>query len=84
MLMFYNFGRIQADNPKSSIFNSDDASRYSSFISSYPLKLDVVLPVFSWSVQSREGRVLGLLEKIGSNDADAFDGFQKLSPNRYS
>jgi hypothetical protein len=84
MLMFYNFGRIQADNPKSSIFNSDDAGRYTSFISTYPLKLDVVLPVFSWSVHSREGRVLGLLEKIGSSDADAFDGFQKLSPNRYS
>jgi hypothetical protein len=84
MLMFYNFGRIRADSSTSSIFNADDASRYTRFISSYPLDLDIVLPVFSWSVHSRDGRVLGLLEKIGSDDLEAFDGFQIVSPNRYS
>jgi hypothetical protein len=84
MLMFYNFGRIRADNPKSSIFNSEDAGRYTPFIASYPLKLDIVLPAFSWSIHSRDGRVLGLLEKLGSDDVDTFDGFEKLSSNRYT
>jgi len=83
MLMFYNFGKIQADTPKSSIFNAEDASRYSSYIASYPLKLDVVLPAFSWSVHSREGRVLGLLENLAEDEIAAFDGFRKLSPNHY-
>ena len=83
MLMFYNFGRIRADNAKSSIFNSEDAGRYTPFIASYPLKLDVVLPLFSWSIHSRDGRVLGLLEKLSSDDIDAFDGFRRVSPNRY-
>src|SRR5207253_10476713 len=64
MLMFYNFGRIQADSDRSSIFNAEDAGRYSSYIAGYPLELDVVLPAFSWSVHSREGRVLGLLENL--------------------
>ena len=84
MLMFYNFGKIQADSPGSSIFNPEDAARYSSFISSYPMNLDVVLPVFSWSVHSRDGIVLGLLENIGGDEFASFSGFQKLSPNRYS
>src|SRR5262249_28626828 len=44
----------------------------------------VVLPLFSWTVHSREGRVMGLLEKVGIPEIDAFSGFQRLSQNRYS
>jgi hypothetical protein len=84
MLMFYNFGRIQADSARSSIFNAEDARRYSSYIARYPLQLDIVLPAFSWSVHSREGRVLGLIENIAEDDVAAFDGFDKMSPNHYS
>jgi len=83
MLMFYNFSQIQGREPGHSIFDADDARKYSSFISSYPLKLDVALPIFSWSVHAREGSVLGLLEGIGSADAGSYDGFQKQAPDRY-
>jgi len=84
MLMFYNFGRIRADSSKSSIFNPEDAALYASHIAKYPLKLDLVLPAFSWSVHSRDGRVLGLLENIAEEEVAAFDGFGKLSSNQYS
>ena len=84
MLMFYNFGRIQADSTKSSIFNAEDAGRYASYIAAYPLKLDVVLPAFSWSVHSRDGQVLGLLENLAEEDVAAFDGFREVSANAYS
>jgi hypothetical protein len=84
MLMFYNFGRIEADNPRSSIFNTADASRYSSFIAAYPLTLDVVLPAFSWSIHSRDGQVLGLLEHVTADDVASFEGFGRLATNRYT
>ena len=84
MLMFYNFGRIRGDATRSSIFNPEDASLYASYIAKYPLELDLVLPAFSWIVHSREGRVLGLLENVGETEIAAFDGFRKLSANRYS
>jgi hypothetical protein len=84
MLMFYNFGRIEADGSKSSIFNVADASRYSSYIANYPLPLDVVLPAFSWSVHSREGRVLGLLEHLTADDIASVDGFSPSGTNRYT
>jgi hypothetical protein len=84
MLMFYNFSQIQGDEPGHSIFNEQDAARYTSYIARYPLKLDVVLPMFSWSVHAREGKVLGLLEGIGSAEAGGFDGFREQSANRYA
>jgi hypothetical protein len=84
MLMFYNFGRIQSDSPRSSIFNPQDAGLYASYISSYPLKLDLVLPAFSWTVHSRDGQVLGLIENVPEQDIAAFDGFKKVSTSKYS
>ena len=84
MLMFYNFGPIQADSPRSSIFNAEDAGRYASYIARYPLTLDLALPAFSWSVHSREGRVIELLEHVTEADVSTFDGFFKVSPNHYS
>jgi hypothetical protein len=84
MLMFYNFRPIQADSPRSSIFDAEDAGRYASFIARYPLALDLALPAFSWSVHSREGRVIELLERLTEVEVSAFDGFLRLSPHHYS
>jgi hypothetical protein len=83
MLMFYNFGRIQAGTTGNSIFNERDASRYASYIAAYPMKLDVVLPMFSWSIHARDNQVMGLLENVGSVDAANFDGFRRDSQNRF-
>jgi hypothetical protein len=81
MLMFYNFGRIQADSERSSIFNAEDARRYTSHIARYPLPTDIVLPLFSWTVHSRSGKVLGLLEKLEA--ADIGEDFEKVAENRF-
>jgi hypothetical protein len=83
MLMFYNFRQIDGREPGHSIFNEQDAARYTSFIAGYPLRLDVVLPMFSWSVHARDGRVLGLLEGLDQVEAAKFDGFREQSRNRY-
>lgn len=83
MLMFYNFGRLGADEPRSSIFNVEDAERYASYIASYTLPLDLSLPIFSWSVHSREQAVLGLIEKVEPRDIEAAGDFRLLRPGRY-
>lgn len=83
MLMFYNFGKIRADGARSSIFNYDDAKRYTSYIADYRLPLDIALPLFSWVVHSREGKVLALLDKFSGPELDVAEGFEKLSPFRY-
>ncbi|MBP7845575.1 MAG: hypothetical protein KA116_12275 [Proteobacteria bacterium] len=82
MLMFYNFGRIQADSPRSSIFNVNDASLYTPHISQYKLPLDLVLPIFSWVIHSRDNKVLELLD-IGNFNELLNVGFEQTAPLRF-
>jgi len=62
MLMFYNMGDLKATG-RNSIYNADDAQKYTAYLGSYPLHLDVALPVFSWLVHTRKGKIIALLSK---------------------
>lgn len=63
VLMYYNIGAITGDN-NNSIYERSVANRYNSYIKSYPLPLDIALPVFSWALKVRDGKVVELLNKI--------------------
>jgi hypothetical protein len=83
MLMFYNMGHLEPAPPRSSIFNSEDASRYASFIDGYALPLDGALPVFSWTIHSRGDKVVGLLDKVGEADLTDTPGLKRVANQRY-
>jgi hypothetical protein len=83
MLMFYNMGRLDADAARASIFNAEDAGRYASSVAGYPLPLDLALPIFSWLVQSREGRVVGLVDDADPAEFDASADFARAGPGRW-
>ncbi len=83
MVMFYNMGNIGAEDGRASIFNRPDAERYAAHLSTYPLPFDIALPVFSWSIQIRDGRVVALLEKIASADLEGNPGFSRIGERRY-
>lgn len=78
ILMFYNMGKISAD-PKlaNSIYNKEDAARYLQRIRYYHLPLDVALPLFSWTLQIREGKVIQLYAKITRKELSDADRFTK-------
>ncbi|WP_207420624.1 hypothetical protein [Desertivirga brevis] len=81
VLMFYNMGKLNGDlNTPNSIYNKDDASKYTSFISSYPLQLDVALPLFSWLIQVRDSKILGLYSQLTSDELINTGGFS-VHPN---
>ena len=83
MLMFYNFGPLSADGPRSSIYNTEDAQRYASYIAGYALPLDLSLPLFSWAVHGRDGNVVGVIEKLEAADIEALDAFRRSGDGRY-
>jgi hypothetical protein len=87
-LMFYNMGQISAAGSLSSsaacsIYNRDDAQKYSASIARYPLPLDLILPIFGWSIQSRANEVLGIRENIGRAELEAAGKFHEIKANRF-
>lgn len=66
VLMFYNMGKITADlNEPNSIYNAKVAKKYIASLGKYLLPLDVALPVFSWALHIREGKVIQIYSQIG-------------------
>lgn len=63
MLMFYNMGKVTPAPGRNSIYNYEDAEKYTASFRSYPLPLDAALPLFSWLIQVREGKVIAVLNK---------------------
>lgn len=77
ILMFYNMGKIRAGEAASSIYNEQDAARYLSRLATYPLALDVALPLFSWVIQSRNGHVIHVYSKISRMDLNNRSFFEQ-------
>lgn len=63
VLMFYNMGEINAKPYNNSIFNAKDANKYSRFIAQYPLPLSAALPIYSWGIHCRAGKVKNILPR---------------------
>lgn len=61
MLMPYNVGKITEPGDVNSIFDEATAAPYFKGTKAYPLPLDIGLPAFSWGVQFRNGKFLGIL-----------------------
>lgn len=82
VLMFYNMGSISADS-NNSIYDYPTSEKYLSRLDSYPMELDIALPIFSWSIQIRNGQVVHLLNKMNDTHFNKDAHFRAISDNRY-
>lgn len=64
MLMLYNVADWKRADTRNSIYDTEVANQYLSFVSTYPLPLDVVLPIFHWTVVYRHNRFLTFLNNL--------------------
>ncbi|UFH53328.1 hypothetical protein [Spirosoma sp. KNUC1025] len=64
MLMLYNVADWKNPDTRNSIYDADIASQYLSFVATYPLQLDLVLPLFRWTVVYRNNHFLTFLKNI--------------------
>lgn len=85
LLMFYNMGKVSPDlNAPNSIYNAADAEKYVAYLQHYPLPLDIALPLFSWSLQIRAGKVIQIYGKIGRKELQDKSNFELAEkPNVY-
>ncbi len=83
VLMFYNMGNIDAGTGNS-IYDRSIAHRYTPSLRTYPLTLDLALPIFSWGLQVRDGKVIGLLDKMNSTLFEKDTNFSRQTPQYYT
>lgn len=77
ILMVYNMGDLNDPNEKNSILNLKTAAQYLNNVPKYPLKLQVALPLFSWGVLKRRGKVIALIPQIKEKARSVY--FRSLS-----
>lgn len=83
MLMFYNMGNIDGSNTNNSILDLKIAESYLKKADNYPLPLDIALPIYSWAVLERRGRVINLLNNIRPKDLAQNKNMKKLKSKQY-
>ncbi|MRS62540.1 hypothetical protein GJJ30_14655 [Larkinella terrae] len=83
MLMFYNMADWKRPETRNSIYDLEVARRYTDFLEKYPLPLDVVLPLFRWTVVYRTNRFLTLLNNVDENTLKTFSYLKPQMENRY-
>jgi hypothetical protein len=66
VLMYYNMGKIASDS-LNSIYDRNIAKRYLASLKNYPLLINIALPIYSWVIHIRDGKIIGLRNKIDVN-----------------
>jgi hypothetical protein len=67
VLMYYNMGQIAAED-LNSVYDREIAKKYLNSLATYPLHLDIALPVFKRGIQTRGNQVLNLISKIDDSN----------------
>ncbi len=77
-LMFYNMTDIRDEKTANSILDLEIAKKYLVNFEKYPLPLHVVLPVFSWGVILRNGKVAGMINDFVTDTNLTTDNLREL------
>lgn len=82
VLMYYNMGEIAADS-LNSIYDRNIANRYLESLKKYPLAINIALPMYSWAIHIREGKVIGLKNKINVKSLEKDANFILQNQTRF-
>lgn len=83
LLMCYNMGDMRKPGDHNSILDPAEAKAYLSGIGSYPLPLDVALPLFSQCLLFRKAQLQGILRDVSPEDIGASGLFVRDGENNY-
>jgi hypothetical protein len=80
VLMYYNMGKIASDS-LNSIYDRTIASHYLSSLENYPLPINIALPIYSWFIHIREGKIIGLVNKMDVHSLKKDSSFVRTKNN---
>jgi len=64
LIMCYNIGNLKQPGAHNSILDASLAKDYLQNLRSYPLAVDIALPLYSWCLHFREGKLQGILRDV--------------------
>ncbi len=68
LLMVYNIDNLRNVKVENSILNTQSAQSYLETVGSYPLPLDIALPIFQWTLLFEEEQLKGILRDVNGAD----------------
>jgi hypothetical protein len=83
VLMFYNMGNVEDINAENSVLNLKIAKQYLKNFEKYPLPIDIALPIFSWGVLIREGKMINLINNLRAADLRDESRFSKIDETHF-
>ena len=81
VLMYYNMSNFKDVETKNYILDLEVASRYHYNFDTYPLSLNLALPLYAQATIIRFSKVVGLMEGVRSKDIN--NNFKKIKDNLY-
>jgi hypothetical protein len=82
MLMCYNMSDWRNPETKNSIYSTKVLSQYIQRLEQYPIPLDVVMPIFHWTVIFRNNQFLFFVNNLDSEELKSNFNFTQLSDNQ--
>lgn len=83
MLMFYNTGKLREWETQNSILDLTTAREYLTNFDTYPLELDLALPLFYWGILFREGKMVRLINNLEEKNLVDISVFEKIKNQRF-
>ncbi|RYD96651.1 MAG: hypothetical protein EOP54_13205 [Sphingobacteriales bacterium] len=68
LLMVYNIDNLRNVKVENSILNTQSAKSYLETVGSYPLPLDIALPIFQWTLLFEAEQLKGILRDVNGAD----------------
>ena len=83
VLMIYNVDDLDQWNTTNSILSVSVAASYFVPFKTYPLHLDVALPIFEWGAIYRQDRLIKLINNLNTDDLADTTRYHKIAKNRF-
>lgn len=84
MLMCYNMGNLRKYGEQNSILEISELKKYlGNNVTTYPMPIDIGLPLFSWAVAFRSKEYIGIAKRISLDDLNNKNQFVAIKNNIY-
>lgn len=83
VLMFYNMDDINQEETKNSIIDIAVAKQYLQNFDTYPLRLDLALPIFKWGLIFQEGKLVKIINNLDHQSLQDSSHYIKTAENRF-